>query len=136
MSSSRKVTFTKLAPAPVGPYSQAVKSCGPTLYLSGQIGLNPLNGTMVSDSVTEQAQQSFTNMKAVVESSGATLNDVIKVNIFVTNMDNFAQVNEVMKTFFETPYPARSTVGVASLPRGALVEVEAIVQLPNESSKL
>jgi len=130
MSQSRKVIFTPLAPTPVGPYSQAVISTGPTLYLSGQIGLNPVSRTLVSSTVAEQAQQAFTNFKTVVEASGATLNDVVKVNIFLTDMTSFPVVNEVMKSFFDAPYPARSTVGVAALPLGALVELEGIAQLP------
>ena len=131
----RKVTFTPLAPTPVGPYSQGViLSAGhSTLYLSGQIGINVRTGALVSpDSVVDQTQQAFTNFKTVVESAGASLANVVKVNIFLTNMNNFPQVNEVMKQFFDAPFPARSTVGVASLPLGALVELEGIVQLPND----
>ena len=129
--SNRKVTFTPLAPTPVGPYSQAVVATGATLYVSGQIGLNPVSRTLVSATdAAEQAVQAFTNFKAVVEASGATLADVVKVNIFLASMADFAAVNEVMKSFFETPYPARSTVGVAGLPLRALVELEGIVQLP------
>ena len=134
----RKVTFTPLAPTPVGPYSQAVISNGPTLYVSGQIGLIARTRTLISADVADQATQAFTNFKTVVESAGATLNDVVKVSIFITDMANFPVVNEVMKQFFDLPYPARSTVGVSSLPLGALVELEGIVQLPTvaEGSKL
>lgn len=129
--SNRKVTFTPLAPTPVGPYSQAVVATGATLYVSGQIGLNPRTRTMISAiNAGEQAHQAFTNFKSVVEASGATMADVVKVTIFLADMAYFADVNEVMKSFFETPYPARSTVGVAGLPLGALVELEGIVQLP------
>lgn len=136
--SQRKVTFTALAPTPVGPYSQGVISTGPTLYVSGQVGLNVRTRTLVSAEVADQAQQAFANFKSVVESAGATLSDVVKVNIFLTDMASFPVVNEVMKQFFDAPYPARSTVGVASLPLGALVELEGIVQLTGvpDSAKL
>lgn len=128
--STRKVTFTPAAPSPVGPFSQAVIApCyGPLLHLSGQLGRDPKSGQLVNDSVESEVRQAFTNLQAVVQSSGASMNSVIKVNIYITDMRNFPIVNEVMKQFFQAPYPARSTVGVASLG-GALIELDGVVQL-------
>lgn len=126
--SGRKVVFTQLAPAPIGPYSQGV-CANNTLYLSGQIGINPQTGKLVTDSIEKQVEQVFANLKAVVEAAGATLNNVVKVNIFILTFDHFSLVNEAMKQHFAEPYPARSTVAVASLPAGASVEIEAIVDV-------
>lgn len=116
------------APAAIGPYSQAIKA-GNTVYLSGQIPLVPATMELVQGDVTAQATQVFENLKAVAAASGGTLADSVKINISLTDLNNFAAVNEVMKQYFNEPYPARACVGVASLPRGAQVEIEAILVL-------
>ena len=124
--SPKRIISTPLAPQPIGPYSQAVQ-VGNTVYLSGQIGMNVRNNEMVTGSIRDEAQQAFTNMKAVVEASGAKMSDVVKVNIFIRNFNDFPAINDVMKEFFQSPFPARSTVGVAELPKNARVEIESIV---------
>lgn len=124
--SPKRIISTPLAPQPIGPYSQAVQ-VGNTVYLSGQIGMNVRTNEMVTGSIRDEAQQAFTNMKAVVEASGAKMSDVVKVNIFIRNFNDFPAINDVMKEFFQLPFPARSTVGVAELPKNARVEIESIV---------
>mgnify|MGYP002714407732 CR=1 FL=1 len=124
--SPKRIISTPLAPQPIGPYSQAVQ-VGNTVYLSGQIGMNVRTNEMVTGSIRDEAQQAFTNMKAVVEASGAKMSDVVKVNIFIRNFNDFPAINDVMKEFFQSPFPARSTVGVAELPKNARVEIESIV---------
>lgn len=124
--SPKRIISTPLAPKPIGPYSQAVQ-VGNTVYLSGQIGMNVRTNEMVTGSIRDEAQQAFTNMKAVVEASGAKMSDVVKVNIFIRNFNDFPAINDVMKEFFQSPFPARSTVGVAELPKNARVEIESIV---------
>lgn len=124
----KKIILTPLAPSPIGPYSQAI-SVGNIVYVSGQLGVNVRTGQMVTESIRAQAEQAFTNLKAVVEASGVTLSNVAKITIFITNFDDFPTINEVMKEYFMAPFPARSTIGVASLPLGAKVELEAIVHL-------
>lgn len=119
---------TPNAPAAIGPYSQAIKA-GNTVYLSGQIPLVPNTMEMVEGDITAQATQVFENLKAVAEAAGGTLANSVKINISLTDLANFAAVNEVMKQYFNQPYPARACVGVASLPRGAEVEIEAILVL-------
>ena len=122
---ARQTIQTHGAPQAIGAYSQAVRA-GNTVYLSGQIGLDPQ--TMVlADGVDAQIQQVFCNLRAVAAAAGAALDDAVKVTVFLTDMVNFARVNEAMAQFFAQPYPARAAVGVASLPRGALVEIEAIL---------
>lgn len=118
------VISTPKAPAAVGPYSQAIKS-GNTVYCSGQIGLDPATGTMV-EGVVAQANRAFDNLEAVLAQAGAKMTDVVKFTIFLTDINDFSQVNEVMAAHVPTPYPARSCMQVAALPKGALVEVEAI----------
>ena len=117
---------TPNAPAAIGPYSQAIKT-GNTVYLSGQIPLVPNTMEMVEGDISAQATQVFENLKAVAEAAGGTLANSVKINISLTDLANFAAVNEVMKQYFNQPYPARACVGVASLPRDAQVEVEAIL---------
>ena len=119
---------TPNAPAAIGPYSQAIKA-GNTVYLSGQIPLVPSTMEMVQGDITAQATQVFENLKAVAEAAGGSLANSVKINISLTDLGNFAAVNEVMKKYFNEPYPARACVGVASLPRGAQVEIEAILVL-------
>ena len=113
------------APQAIGTYSQAVRAAN-TVYLSGQIGLQP-DTMKLAEGIDAQIHQVFRNLKAVAEAAGATLNDAVKVTVFLTDMGNFGRVNEVMAQYFVQPYPARAAVGVASLPRSALVEIEAIL---------
>lgn len=122
-----KVISTPLAPAAIGPYSQAIRA-GKTVYLSGQIGLDPVSGELVSG-FDAQARRVFENLKAVAEASGGTLARVVKLNIYLTDLSKFAQVNELMQEYFRVPFPARATLGVAALPRGAEVEVDAVLYL-------
>ncbi len=127
----RKIISTDKAPAAIGTYSQAVsvsQGAGQTVYMSGQIGLDPATMTMV-DGIDAQITQVFENLKAVAEAAGATLNDAVKFNIYLTDLSNFAKVNETMAKYVTQPYPARAAVGVKELPRGALVEADAILFL-------
>jgi reactive intermediate/imine deaminase len=122
---TKQPIHTSDAPKAIGTYSQAIKS-GPAVYLSGQIGLDP--GTMqVVDGFEAQAHQVFSNMKAVAAAAGATLNDAVKLTVFLTDLANFGRLNEIMAQYFAQPFPARSAVGVSQLPRGALVEIEAVL---------
>jgi reactive intermediate/imine deaminase len=121
----RKIISTDRAPAAIGTYSQAVQ-CGNTVYMSGQIGLDPATMTMV-DGIDAQIVRVFENLKAVAEAAGATLNDAAKLNIYLTDLANFAKVNETMARYFSQPYPARAAVGVKELPKGALVEADAVL---------
>jgi reactive intermediate/imine deaminase len=122
---TRSIVSTQNAPAAIGTYSQAVRA-GDTLYLSGQIGLDPATGQMV-EGVEHQIHRVFGNLKAVAEGAGASLGDVVKLTVYLTDLANFVRVNEAMAKYFREPYPARAVVGVASLPRNALVEADAIV---------
>ncbi len=121
----RKIIATAKAPAAIGPYSQAVQA-GNTVYTSGQIGLDPVSMAL-AEGLEAQAVQVFENLKAVAEAAGASLNDAVRVTIYLTDLANFAKVNELMAKYFAEPYPARATVGVKELPRGALVEVDAVL---------
>ena len=116
------------APAAIGPYSQAVR-CGSTVYLSGQIPLDPITMQLVDGDIAQQARRVFDNLRAVCEAAGGSLAHVARIGIYLTDLSHFAQVNAVMQEYFEAPFPARSTIGVASLPRGAQVEVDAILVL-------
>ena len=122
---SRKIIATPAAPAAIGPYSQAVKA-GNTVYLSGQIGLDPATMQMV-EGIDAQIVRVFENLKAVSEAAGATLDDAVRVTIYLTDLANFSKVNEVMVRYFTAPYPARAAVGVKALPRDALVEADAVL---------
>ena len=122
-----QVISTSLAPAAIGPYSQAVRA-GNTVYLSGQIGLDPVSMQMV-EGFEAQALQVFSNLKAVAEASGGSLANAVKLNIYLTDLGKFAQVNELMQQFFTAPFPARATLGVASLPRGGEIEIDAVLVL-------
>ncbi len=124
---AKTIISTPNAPAAIGTYSQAVK-VGDTVYLSGQIGLDPSSMQMV-DGIDAQIIRVFENLKAVAEASGGTLADVAKLNIYLTDLGNFAKVNETMAKYFAEPYPARAAVGVASLPRNALVEADGVMVL-------
>lgn len=123
----RTIISTPNAPQAIGTYSQAVKA-GDTVYLSGQIGLDPITMNMV-ESIEDQIHQVFKNLRAVAEAAGGGLADMVKLNIYLTDLGNFAKVNEIMTQYFSQPYPARAAVGVASLPRNALVEADGILDL-------
>lgn len=125
---SKQIIHTDKAPAAVGPYSQAVQApAGKMVFLSGQIGLVPATGDMVSDKFEDQVKQAFSNMQAVIEAAGGKLENIVKLNLFLTDLDQFGIVNALMAERLPQPYPARSTVGVSSLPKGAQFEVEAII---------
>ncbi|NUG10494.1 RidA family protein [Acinetobacter seifertii] len=122
---SRQVIHTENAPAAIGTYSQAIL-VGNTLYLSGQIGLDPYSMELV-DGIEAQIRRVFDNLKAVCEAAGGSLADIAKLNIFLTDLSNFQLVNQIMGEYFAQPYPARAALGVASLPKDALVEMDGIV---------
>lgn len=124
---SRQIIHTNGAPQAIGTYSQAVK-VGDTVYLSGQIGLDPATMHLV-EGIENQVHRVFKNLSAVAEAAGGSLQDVVKLNVFLTDLGNFALVNTIMAEYFKEPYPARAAVGVASLPKGALVEADAVMQL-------
>lgn len=124
---ARSIISTDKAPAAIGTYSQAVRA-GDTVYMSGQIGLNPASMTL-EDGFEAQTVRVFENLKAVAEASGGSLADAVKLNLYLTDLGNFAKLNEIMARYFSEPYPARAAVGVATLPRGALVEAEAVLVL-------
>lgn len=126
--SDRQVISTDKAPAAIGTYSQAIK-VGHTVYLSGQIPLIPSTMQMVEGPIDAHIEQVFENLKAVAEAAGGSLANVVKLNVFLTDLGNFARVNEIMARYFQAPYPARAAIGVASLPRGAAVEMDAILAL-------
>jgi reactive intermediate/imine deaminase len=125
---NKQIISTTDAPAAIGTYSQAVR-VGNTVWISGQIPLDPRTKELVTGDVEAQIRQVFDNLKAIVVAAGATLDDVVKANIYLTDLSHFALVNKVMAEYFREPYPARAAVGVAALPRGARVEVECIVAL-------
>lgn len=125
---NKEIISTSKAPAAIGPYSQAVKT-GLVVFLSGQIGLDPATGELVGEDFEAQVRQAFKNLAAVAEAAGGTLAHAVKFTLFLTDLSRFAKVNEIMAEVVPQPYPARSTVGVASLPRGAQFEVEAILVL-------
>lgn len=123
----RSIVMTSQAPAAIGTYSQAVVA-GNTVFISGQIGLDPASGQLV-EGIDSQIERVFMNLKAVAEATGGSLADAVKVNIYLTDLAHFAKINEAMVRYFPQPYPARAAVGVASLPRGALVEADAVLVL-------
>ena len=124
---AKTIIATAHAPAAIGTYSQAVR-VGDTIYMSGQIGLDPATMQMV-DGIDAQIVRVFENLKAVAEAAGGSLADVVKLNVFLTDLANFARVNETMAKYFSQPFPARAAVGVKELPRGALVEADAIMHI-------
>ena len=127
MTVAKTIVSTTQAPAAIGTYSQAVK-VGNTVYLSGQIGLDPQSMQML-EGIDAQIVRVFENLKAVAEAAGGSLADVVKLNVYLTDLGNFAKVNETMARYFSEPFPARAAVGVASLPRAALVEADAVMFL-------
>jgi reactive intermediate/imine deaminase len=124
---ARTTVHTDAAPKAIGTYSQAVR-CGSTVYLAGQIGLDPATMEIVPG-IEPQIRRVFDNLRAVAQAAGGSLGDVVKLTVYLTDLGHFARLNEIMATYFSEPYPARAAVGVASLPRGALVEVDAIMHL-------
>jgi len=125
---TRHTISTINAPAAIGPYSQAIRH-GNTVYLSGQIPLNPETMEVVTGDISAQAHRVFKNLRSVCEAAGGSLDDIVKVNIYMTNLGDFSTVNQVMAEYFSEPYPARATVGVSALPLGVEVEVEAVLGL-------
>ena len=125
----KEIIQTDKAPKAIGTYSQAVK-VGHTVYLSGQIPLVPETMTLVEGDITAQITRVFDNLKAVAEAAGGSLADVVKLNVFLTDLAHFPIVNEIMGRYFDEPYPARAAIGVAALPKAAGVEMDAIMQLP------
>jgi len=132
----QNIVQTDRAPAAIGTYSQAVR-VGQTVWLSGQIALDPTTMTLVGDNspegVAQQVHQVFKNLSAVAQAAGGSLQDVVKLNLFLTDLSHFAKVNEIMAVYFRAPYPARAAVGVASLPRGAAFEAEAVLVIGSAS---
>jgi reactive intermediate/imine deaminase len=125
---SRDSIHTERAPQAIGTYSQAIRA-GDTVWLSGQIPLDPATMQLVGGDIEAQVRRVFENLKAVAEAAGGSLAQAVKLTIFLTDLNNFAKVNEIMALYCAKPYPARSTIGVAQLPRGAQVEIECILQL-------
>ena len=127
---TKKSISTKNAPSAIGTYSQALSVVGgKTVYLSGQIPLIPSSMEMISDNIEDQIKQVFENLQSVCTASGGSLNDIVKLNVFLTDLSNFSKVNEIMADYFDEPYPARAAVGIKELPRAALVEMDAIMVL-------
>jgi len=124
----REIIQTDKAPAAIGTYSQAVKT-GNTVYLSGQIPLQPETMALVEGDMAAQIRRVFDNLQAVAEAAGGSLADIVKLNVYLIDLSHFAQVNEIMAGYFQQPYPARAAVGVAALPKGAQVEMDAILEL-------
>ncbi|WP_119718944.1 RidA family protein [Cognatilysobacter tabacisoli] len=125
---SRQPIHTDQAPAAIGPYSQAVRA-GDSVFLSGQIPLDPATGLIVDGDIAAQARRAFDNLRAVCAAAGGSFDEVVRLGLYLTDLDDFAAVNAVMADYFDAPYPARSTVQVSALPRGAAFEVDAIMVL-------
>ena len=123
---TKEIIFTQKAPKAIGPYSQAVKAGG-FLFVSGQIPINPETGDLMTSSIEEQANQVILNLKSICEAAGSGLEDIVKLTIYLTDLGNFAKVNEAMLEYFLEPYPARATVEISALPLGVNVEIDAIV---------
>ena len=127
---TRSIISTNQAPAAIGPYSQAVK-IGAFVFTSGQLGMDPASGAL-PDGIEEQAHQAFKNLSAILTEAGGGLSDVIKFTLFLTDLNDFATVNQIMTEYVAQPYPARSTVEVSALPKGAKFEIEAIAQIAHK----
>lgn len=125
---TRQIIETSDAPAAIGTYSQAVR-CGDIVYLSGQIPLDPETMELVAGDIESQIHRVFKNLQAVARASGGQLDDILKLNVYLTDLANFAAVNSIMAEYFSVPYPARAAVGIAALPRGAEVEMDAVLAL-------
>lgn len=128
---SKSAIHSLNAPAAIGTYSQAIRT-GYTVYLAGQIGLDPATMLLV-EGIDAQIERVFENIRAVVEEAGGSLDEIVKVNVYLTDLADFVKVNEAMARYFAEPYPARAVVGVAALPRGALIEVDAVMELTSLS---
>lgn len=124
----RQIIQTEHAPKAIGPYSQAVRA-GDTVYVSGQIALDPSSGALVSGDIEAEIRRVFGNLQAIAEAAGGSFANVVKLNVFLTDLAHFSKVNEIMTTCFSAPYPARAAIGVAALPRGARIEMECILSL-------
>jgi reactive intermediate/imine deaminase len=124
----KQAIHTNQAPAAIGAYSQAIKA-GDTVYISGQIPLDPATGELCSTAIREQIHQVFKNMQAVASAAGGTLSDAVKVTVYLTDLGNFAAVNEIMAEYFPEPFPARAALEISALPKGSLVEADAILSL-------
>jgi reactive intermediate/imine deaminase len=124
----RQIIHTDAAPKAIGPYSQAVR-VGDTVYVSGQIPLDPATGTLVSGDIEAEIRRVLENLQAIVQAAGGSLAQVVKVNVYLTDLAHFAAVNQLMATYFSEPYPARAAIGVAALPRGARIEMECVLSL-------
>ena len=129
----RSIVSTPNAPAAIGTYSQAVR-IGDSVYLSGQIGLDPATGQLV-EGIENEIDRVFGNLKAIAEAAGGSLADVVKLTVYLADLAHFTRVNEIMARYFDKPYPARAAVGVAALPRGALIEADAILVLQDRGSR-
>ncbi|AOT06974.1 RidA family protein [Pseudoalteromonas luteoviolacea] len=127
---NKAIISTDQAPAAIGTYNQAIK-VGTAVYLSGQIPLLPDTMEVISEDFAEQTHQVFKNLTAVCEAAGGQLQDMVKVNIFMTDLSNFATVNEIMSQYFKTPYPARAAIGVKELPKNVQIEIDGIMELPS-----
>ena len=125
---TKEIIFTEDAPKAIGPYSQAVKSGG-FLFVSGQIPLNPVSGDLMDSSIEDQAEQVITNLSAICKAANTNLSNIVKLTIYITDMNDFSIVNQAMENHFEAPYPARATIEVSALPLGVNVEMDAIVNL-------
>jgi reactive intermediate/imine deaminase len=125
---SRTIIHTADAPKAVGTYSQAVK-CGNTVYVSGQLPLDPATGEMVTESVEAQIRRTFDNLQAIVKAAGGDFSQVAKLNVYLIDLGHFARLNQIMAEYFTEPYPARAALGIASLPRGAQIEMDCVVEL-------
>jgi reactive intermediate/imine deaminase len=125
---TRQIIQTERAPRAIGTYAQAVR-VGDTVYLSGQIPLDPVDGVLVEGDIGQEICRVFDNLKAVTEAAGGSLNDIVKLNVFLTDLTHFTAVNTLMADYFAEPYPARAAIGVAALPRGARVEMDGIMVL-------
>ena len=126
----KTVIHTDNAPAAIGAYSQAVRA-GELLFISGQIPLDPATGELVTGGAEAQIERAFQNLSAVCEAGGGGLDNIVKLNVYLTDLSDFAAVNEAMSRMFSRPFPARAAVGIAALPKGARVEFEAVMQCPN-----
>ena len=125
---TRSIVQTDQAPAAIGTYSQALR-CGNTVYLSGQIPLDPVSGQLVEGAIDVHIRRVFDNLRAVCQAAGGDLRDIAKLNVFLLDLGNFSEVNRIMASYFEAPYPARAAIGVAALPRGSIVEMDAVMVL-------
>ena len=125
---TKQIIHTDHAPAAIGPYSQAVRA-GTTVYFSGQIPLDPATGNLVEGDIAAQARRAFDNLKAVAEAAGGSLDRIVRLGLYLTDLSQFAAVNAVMQDYFAAPYPARSTIEVSGLPKGAVFEVDAVMVL-------